>query len=232
MFDQSTIAFIVAASFLTITPGNDTMLIIRNALARGRSSGFASLFGICSGLVFHGSFAALGLSVILMQSPTAFKVVKYIGGAFLIVLGLLAWREAWRALHQPEPIPLATAPDKPKGWIAQTIAQLQKSMAEPAEGKTVGRSYFEGLLTNLLNPKVALFYLSFLPQFVGPNDPFYKPLILAAAHILLGIVWLSILILLVGKLRAVIALPRNKAIIELLAGLVLIGLGVRLAILP
>lgn len=231
MIDQSTIAFIIAASVLTITPGNDTMLIVRNALARGRASGFASLFGICSGLVFHGSFAALGLSVVLMQSPTAFNVVKYVGGAFLIVLGLLAGREAWRAFHQRDAVELATAPRDVKGPIARTIAQIQKSMSQSSQGSGARRSYIEGLLTNLLNPKVALFYLSFLPQFVGPKDPFYKPLILAAAHILLGIVWLSLLILLISRMRTVIARPRNKAIIELIAAVVLIGLGIRLAIL-
>jgi len=230
MFDHSTLAFIIAATILTITPGNDTMLIIRNSVSGNRATGFTTMFGILSGLIVHGSFAALGLSVILMKSATIFGIVKFIGAGFLVVLGVMSLRSAWRSLRRQSPIPLNGGVMEPQAGERNLAARLTSSAPGRSGDRTGRRSFVEGFLSNVLNPKVALFYLSFLPQFLGPSDPLLKPLFLAGIHILMGIVWLSMLILLIGKLRRLLARPRNKAIMESIAGTVLIGFGVKLAL--
>jgi len=228
MLDHSTIAFIVAATVLTITPGNDTMLIIRNSVARNRENGFTTMFGILSGLIVHGSFAALGLSVILMKSATVFGIVKYIGAAFLVILGVMSLRSAWQSFRQKEPVSLESrGAAQPEASRAGRLITLLMGHNGSHPGR---RAFVEGFFSNVLNPKVALFYLSFLPQFIAPSDPLLKPLFLAGIHILMGVIWLSMLILLIGKLRHMLARPRNKAVMESVAGTVLIGFGVRLAL--
>ncbi|MBD3298275.1 MAG: LysE family translocator [candidate division Zixibacteria bacterium] len=209
MVDQSTLTFLIAAIVLTITPGNDTMLTIRNSLSGHRPTGFATLFGICSGLIVHGTFAALGISVILVKSTELFAIVKYIGAGYLVLLGLMSIRSGIRS------------------YRAKTTEGFIDQHATPAP---LYRSFSEGFLSNVLNPKVALFYLSFLPQFIAPSDPFIKPLVLAGINLMMGILWLSALVLLINRLRVVLARPRNKAIIESVAGTMLVGLGIRLAV--
>jgi threonine/homoserine/homoserine lactone efflux protein len=207
MLDQSVIAFTIAAFVLTITPGNDTILVLRNSIGGDRASGFATMFGVCSGLIVHGAFAALGISVILMKSATAFQIVKFIGAGYLIFLGMQSLISAW--VTRKEPV------------LDPKLNTKQKGAA---------KSFGQGLFTNVLNPKVALFYLSFLPQFVKATDPHIKPLFLAFIHILLGIIWLSIIILMINKLRKVLVNPKVKATTEAFCGLMLTGLGIKLAL--
>lgn len=152
------LAFIVAAALLTLSPGPDTMLVLRNTLRGGRSAGLRTTLGISSGLIVHATLSALGLSVILVQSAAAFEIVKLAGAGYLVWLGIQSLRAAVRG--QP---PVAGA---------------------PAAGPQ--RPFREGLLTNVLNPKVAVFYLAFLPQFIATGDPvFLKPLLLeiGRAHV-------------------------------------------------
>jgi threonine/homoserine/homoserine lactone efflux protein len=208
MLDQSVIAFTIAAFVLTITPGNDTILVLKNSISGDRASGFATMFGVCSGLIVHGTFAALGISVILMKSATAFQIVKFVGAGYLIFLGLQSLRTAWKSRKEA----------------------VLDAMNSSSKAKGVARSFGQGVLTNVLNPKVALFYLSFLPQFVRSTDPHIKPLLLACIHIGLGIIWLSIIILMINKLRKVLVNPKVKAATEAVCGTMLAGLGIKLAL--
>ena len=209
MLDQSVIAFTIAAFVLTITPGNDTVLTLRNSIAGNRASGFATMFGVCSGLIIHGAFAALGISVILMQSATAFQIVKIVGAGYLIFLGLQSIHTAWKSRKEPV---------------------IDASVKTDVKQKGFARSFGQGILTNLLNPKVALFYLSFLPQFVRATDSHIKPLFLASIHIVLGIIWLSIIILMINKLRKVLVNPKVKAATEAVCGIMLTAFGIKLAL--
>ena len=211
--DSQVLAFAGIAAILTITPGNDMALVMRNTLARGRRAALATSVGICSGLLVHATLSALGLSAVLSQSAAAYEVVKLAGAAYLVWIGIQSWRTAGHAAST------TGARDEP--------GQPQRS-GVPAGG--VLRSALEGLLSNVLNPKVALFYLTFLPQFVGPGDPVLrKSLLLATLHIVMGLVWLSFYVYLLGRLSQLLARANVRRRLERVTGALLIGLGLRLA---
>ena len=201
--DPRLYAFIGVAAILTILPGADMALVTRNVLAVGRRRTMLTIGGICAGCIIHATASALGLSAILATSATAFDVVKTIGAAYLVFLGVQSIREAGR-------------------------------VASPAN---VGSSraaafgpFLQGFLTNVLNPKVAIFYLTFLPQFIGPGEPvFRRSLFLASLHIAMGFVWLTAYAWFVDQLGAVLTRPRVKAWLERVTGGLLIALGARLA---
>jgi threonine/homoserine/homoserine lactone efflux protein len=208
---SQTWAFVIVAFILTITPGSDTMLVLRSALARGRAAGLVTTLGITSGLFIHAALSALGLSLILLRSAEAFIIVKWAGAVYLGYLGVSSLLAAVRH-GQPD--------------IKEDALSLD---ARPRQG---WRSFTEGLLNNVLNPKVAIFYLAFLPQFVVPDSGSVlgQSLTLAAIHGLMGIVWLSGVAFLTDTLRKVVTHPQVRRGIEGFAGLVLLGFGVRLAL--
>jgi RhtB (resistance to homoserine/threonine) family protein len=210
MITSQTWAFAIVAFILTITPGADTMLVLRSALARGRAAGLVTTLGIISGLFVHAALSALGLSLILVQSAEAFTIVKWAGAIYLGYLGVSSLLAALRH-RQPDFKDNTLAPDtRPRqGW----------------------QSFTEGMLNNILNPKVAIFYLAFLPQFVVPDSGsvLAQSLTLAAIHAMMGIVWLSGVAFLTDTLRKVVTHPQVRRGIEGFAGLVLLGFGVRLA---
>ena len=213
MFDPQILTFIGVALVLTLTPGADTMLVMRNVLARGSRAGIMTTLGICSGLFVHATLSALGLSFILVRSATAFEVVKFVGACYLIFLGLRSLWQLLRARHAAGE--RAVIDDQPAGQ--------QKAGAL--------RSFREGLLTNILNPKVAIFYLAFLPQFMHRGDPVLaKSLLLAAIHFTLGVLWLSLVAIFLGRVRVFVTRSSVRRGLEAVAGTVLIAFGIRLAL--
>jgi RhtB (resistance to homoserine/threonine) family protein len=210
MLTNQLLTFLGIITILTITPGADTMLVIRNVVARGQRAGYLTALGICSGLFIHATLSALGLSVILVRSAVIFEIVKLAGACYLIILGAWSLWQMIRSRHHTEPDPAFAiqTPQAAGGW----------------------RSLREGLFTNVLNPKVAIFYLAFLPQFINPGDPvLLKSLLLAALHFALGILWLALISTFLGRLRGFIARPAVQRGIEAVAGTVLIAFGIRLA---
>jgi RhtB (resistance to homoserine/threonine) family protein len=139
---QNYAAFIVAGILLNITPGSDTIYILTRSIGQGKKAGVYSVLGISTGGLVHTFFAAFGLSVILSTSAELFAFVKYIGAAYLIYLGL------------------KMIIDKSE-LFRREMAQHQKM--------SMKKIYKQGILTNVLNPKVALFFLSFIPQFIEPG---------------------------------------------------------------
>ena len=168
------------------------------------------MIGICSGLFFHATLSALGLSLILVRSAAVFEIVKLLGACYLIFLGTQSL------------------------WKARSAAGTHFSLAESTvtrHKKENWKAFFEGTLTNVLNPKVAIFYLAFLPQFISPHDwIFGKSVLLASIHFTQGIIWYSILIFSLGRMRALLVRPRVKQGLEVLSGAILIGFGLRLAV--
>jgi len=206
MLDSQVLAFTLVAAVMTMTPGADTLLVVRNVLRGGRRDGFVTMFGICSGLYAHALLSALGVSVILMHSATAFMVLKIAGACYLVWLGIQSLRSAGRTSAAPE---FADA-----GAIRVPAWQ----------------SFREGFLTNLLNPKVIVFYLALLPQFIGPDDAvLQKSLLLAVIHFVEGILWFTLVSILVDRSRQFFIKPRQRRLIDAACGTILVALGFRLA---
>jgi threonine/homoserine/homoserine lactone efflux protein len=204
--DPQIIAFATVAALVTVLPGADMALVARNVLAYGRVAGYLTSIGCCRGLWAHAVASALGVSAILMTSATLFSAVKVVGGLYLAMLGVLSLRRAWRA-------------DTVSGTVTRAVS------TQGGKG-----AFVQGLLSNLLNPKVAVFYLTLLPQFIRPGDPVLaRSLLLAGVHVVIGLVWLTAYTYFLGRLSSLLNRTRFRQALEGITGAVLIGLGARLA---
>ena len=198
MIDPRLLAFIGVAGVLTVLPGADMALVMRNVLALGRPKTMLTIAGIAGGCMIHATASALGMSAVLATSATAFTVMKAAGAAYLVWIGIQSFRR------------------KENGGDPRTT--------------TRSAPFAQGFLTNLLNPKVAIFYLTFLPQFIAPGEPVLRrSLFLAGVHITMGVVWLSAYAWFIDRLGTVLTRPRVKAWLERVTGGLLIALGARLA---
>ena len=209
MLDSQTLAFALAAGVLTITPGQDTMLVVRNVLRGGRGDGVVTTFGICAGLFLHASLSALGVSVILMHSAAAFQTVKLAGAAYLVWLGVRSLVAAARGEYE--------------------LGGMQAENGASAISRR--RCFVEGVLSNVLNPKTALFYLAFLPQFIAPaDDVLSKSLLLATIHYGESILWLVGVALAVDQTRRLFLRSAVRRWLDALCGALFVAFGVRLAL--
>ena len=201
--DGAIVAFIGIAALLTILPGADMALVAKVTLLDGRRAAFFTSLGICAGLPVHATASALGLSFILATSAEAFTLVKFAGAAHLAYLGLRTIHDSFRLASE--------------AVVAASRAQTSRA------------AFAQGWLSNVLNPKVALFYLTFLPQFISPGDNVLaKSLLLAGIHAVLGLVWLPLYAYAIDRIGAVVRGARHW--LERVSGAALIGLGVRLAL--
>jgi len=209
MIDSQIVSFTVAAAVLTVAPGQDTMLVVRNVLRGGRGDGVVTTFGICTGLFIHATLSALGVSIVLMHSAMAFQVVKTAGACYLVWLGVRSLAGAVRGGHFP----------------AHTEHQLATRAASPH------RCFLEGLLSNVLNPKTAVFYLAFLPQFIRPTDlVLQKSLLLAGIHYVEAILWLVVVSIAVDRMRRLFLTSMVRRWLDGMCGTLFVGFGVRLAL--
>ncbi len=203
------ITYLIAITVLSITPGLDTMLVIRNSARGGWRDGITSSFGICSGLFVHASVSAVGISVILLQTAWAFAALKMVGACYIVWLGIGSLRK----LFQGKAAPLA-------GELS-TVRQPYQ----------IGRSLREGLLSNVLNPKTVIFYMAFLPQFINPqHSAWIQSLILAGLHFIIAMIWQSFLALLVTQAKNRLFQPKVGRIFDGLTGTILVSLGFKLAL--
>src|SRR5262249_26416863 len=196
--------FVAAAILLNLTPGPDTAYILGRSIAQGREAGIASALGICVGSIFHTCAAALGLSAILATSAAAFGAIKLLGGAYLIFLGLK--------------------------MIFDRSGQL--SLPSNFRRRTTSAAFRQGVLTNVLNPKVALFFLAFLPQFIDPTSgtKVFGFLFLGLTFVTTGTIWCLILAWFASAFSK--RLRTNETVTQWLnrtAGVLFVFLGMRLA---
>jgi threonine/homoserine/homoserine lactone efflux protein len=199
MLDAQVLAFCGVALALAVTPGPDMALVLRNSLRGGRPAAFRTVAGISLGLIGWGLASAFGVAAILAASSTVFTALKIAGGVYLLYLGI----QTLRALRRNEPV------------------------ERPPE-RASGSPFRQGLITNLLNPKLAVFFTTLLPQFISPEDPYVaKALLLAVLFVLIGLAWLSLYAFLVG---AVAESRRFRTTVEAISGAVLVALGLRLAV--
>lgn len=196
--------FVIMAILLIILPGPDTAIATNNTLTVGRTGGIKTILGTCCALMIHTLAAVVGLSAIIVKSAIVFSVFKYVGAVYLMYLGI---KTLWALKNK-------------------TTAEI------PVENKYKNTSCFkQGFLTNLLNPKVAVFFLTFLPQFVdGGSNTFVPFLTMGMTYTVLTALWFVFYIYLLNQISAFMKKPRTQAVFEGLTGTVLIGFGVKLAL--
>lgn len=197
--------FIATAVLLILTPGQDTFFILGRSLSGGRPAGVAAALGISAGSVLHTFAAALGLSALLATSQSAFMAVKFAGAAYLVYIGV-------RAL-------VARAKGLPGG--------------DSGAGAGGNWSAFrQGILSNVLNPKVALFFLALMPQFIdsSSDQKVLAFLALGLTFVTLGVIWCVVLAIAAAKLRgAFLRRPSMAGVLNRIAGVMFIALGLKLA---
>ncbi|OLF36943.1 homoserine lactone transporter [Psychrobacter sp. C 20.9] len=208
---ENYLGFVLAAILLNLTPGTDSMYIITRSVSQGRAAGVYSVLGITSGALVHTLFAALGLSVLLANSPTAFMLVKYIGAAYLCYLGF------------------KMLTSKNSNSIANSLSKAQNVTNQKAvDGWKI---YQQGMLTNVFNPKVALFFIAFFPQFIDASYAYgmLSFSILGLTFATTGFIWCLCLALLAARFSTRLREnPSIETMLNRVSGMVFIGLGIKL----
>lgn len=200
--------FLVAAALLTIAPGPDIIYVLTRGITQGRKAGWAAALGFATGVVFHTALAALGIAALIRSSELAFTLVRYAGAAYLIYIGIRA-------------------------VMSKSSFALQGDGDKRALNVALWTIYKQSVIGNALNPKVTLFFLSFLPQFVN-----FKSGNVEMQMVLLGVIFMVQTVLIFGAVALFSGfigdwLKRKPAIadrLSLIAGLTFIGLGIRVAL--
>jgi len=199
--------FLVMCILLIILPGPDTAIATRNTLTIGRTGGLKTILGTCCALLIHTTAAVVGLSAIIVKSAVLFSIFKYVGAVYLIYLGI---KTLWALRNKNESVATEMA----------------------AENKYESKSCFkQGFLTNILNPKVAVFFLTFLPQFVDAGSNSFLPfLLMGITYTVLTAIWFLFYIYLLNQISTFMKKPKTQTIFEGVTGTVLIGFGLKLAL--
>jgi threonine/homoserine/homoserine lactone efflux protein len=196
------VAFIGVVAVIIVLPGPDMALVLQNGLGRGRRAAVETALGINAGLLVWAVAAALGIAALLRASAPAFTLLKLAGAAYLVWLGLCALNAARRGTIDVSPV-----------------------------GRSKVSPFRQGLLSNLLNPKIALVFTTLIPQFIDAGDPVVaQTLLLAAIFIGMGLIWLTSYALLVAKVGELLKRSAVRRALNAVTGTVLTALGVRLAL--
>ncbi|MDR7236530.1 LysE family translocator [Neobacillus drentensis] len=199
--------FVLMCIFLIILPGPDTAIATKNTVKFGRIGGLKTALGTCCALLIHTSAAVLGLSAIILKSALLFSVFKYVGAVYLIYLGV---KTLWSMKKKEE---AASVEINTKNQFDNTSC------------------FKQGFLTNILNPKVAVFFLTFLPQFVDSGSNNFLPfLIMGITYTVLTAIWFLLYVYLINQISAFMKKPKAQNIIEGITGTILIGFGIKLAL--
>jgi len=202
--DERLLAYIAVSIVVVVVPGPDMALVARNVIRHGRTAGFATSLGICTGTLGWALAAGLGVSTLLMTSAAAFTALKLAGATYLVYLGITSFRG-----HD------ALAAD---GGTDRPVLPHQ-------------RAFLQGLLSAILNPKLGVFFLTLLPQFIAPDDPVtLRVLQLAVLFDLIGITWLVAYSTMLGAIGAALGRPGPRRFMRWVTGTVLVGLGARVAL--
>ena len=201
---QDPLVFVGIAALLTITPGADMAMVSRSVLSGGRREAFATTLGILAGCLVWAVVSAAGVAAVLAASKTAYDALRLAGAAYLVWLGV-------------------------QSLLAARRGDYREAWEEPPPAHRTS-AFRQGLLTNLFNPKIALFYSTFLPQFIGPGDPaLLLSILLAGVHIGFGLIWLSGYAWLLDGAVTAFKSSRLRRALDAVTGTVLVALGLRLA---
>ncbi|WP_433336327.1 LysE family translocator [Spirillospora sp. CA-294931] len=186
------------AALVTVTPGLDTMLVVRSTVSGGRRTGYLAGLGVVAGCLTWAVASAAGLTALMAASPMAFDVLRVVGACYLLWLG------------------------------ARALFGTKRDDEGEAE---VSRAMRTGFVTNLVNPKIGVFYMSLLPQFVPDGaSMFWTSLLFALIHAVQGLVWFGFVVFLAGAARRALARPEVKRWLQRVTGVAFIGFGLRMAV--
>ncbi|WP_107948467.1 LysE family translocator [Lysinibacillus parviboronicapiens] len=202
--------FLLMCVLLIILPGPDTAIATKNTLTASKKGGIQTILGSCCGLLIHTFAAVIGLSAIIVKSAYVFAVLKYVGAVYLCYLGVKTL------------------------WTLKTIRSLPPVLQDETQvdHKYAHQSCFkQGFLTNIMNPKVAVFFLTFLPQFVDVSSATFVPfLFMGLIYTAITALWFVFYVYLLDRIGAFMKKPTTKTVIEGLTGTILIGFGIKLAL--
>ncbi len=199
----STYIIIVSVTFIAMaSPGPDFLVTMRNALGVGRASGIATAIGIGCAIFVHVAYSVLGIALIISQSIIIFNIIKYIGAAYLIYMGVMALRS--------------------KGWEMNVEKAKNKT-------KSLTQSFVEGFITNVLNPKATLFFLALFTQVIRPDTPLSWQLIYGTSIAIMVMGWFSIVSLTLTQAKIRAKLSAISIWIDRVTGVMFIGLGLKIA---
>ncbi len=199
--------FLMLCVFLIVLPGPDIAIVTKNTISAGKIGGLKTAFGTCVALLIHTSAAILGISAIIVKSALLFSAFKYVGAVYLIYLGVKA---LWSLRKK----------DEAASVEMDTNSRFQNSSC-----------FKQGFLTDILNPKVAVMFLTLLPQFVHAGSNTFVPfLIMGITYTVLTAVWFLLYVSLINHISAFMKKPKTQTIIEGITGTILIGFGTKLAL--
>lgn len=206
---SAVVSFSVAAWLLTMTPGPDTALVLRAATLNGPTKAMAAGVGVVVGVLAWGVVASLGLGGVLTISETGYRLLQYLGAAYLLWLGSQMVRSAYRRTGKVRENPGEHVQEP---WMSQTAGW-----------------FWRGLATNLLNPKVGVFYFSFLPQFIPADAPIVSFSVgLASIHAVMGLIWFAGIVAATKPFSRMLSRSAFARAIDGMTGAVLITFGIKL----
>lgn len=203
------ITFIAVATLLVISPGPNGFLIAKTVPLSGQRAGFANVGGFVVAFYVHGSLSIFGISILLVQSAIAFTIFKMLGAAYLIWIGIKAIRSAF---NQPKTPPI-------------------ELISQKGNKSSIRNAFIEGFVTNVLNPKVSMFYLAAFPQFISLESSAFGAYTLVTAHSVVNLVWFSIMVLALSRVKNAANNPKFKTWLNSITGVVFIGFGAKLALI-
>ncbi|MCZ4282466.1 LysE family translocator [Kiloniella laminariae] len=204
------LSFVLVASLLVISPGPNGVLIAKTVPLSGKGAGFANIGGFVAAFYLHGLLSVLGISVLLVKSAELFTLVKIVGAIYLIWLGVKALRQSLQ---------------KKGSLVAPAIKPATRR-------RTLVTALLEGFLTNVLNPKVSMFYLAAFPQFITPGEAAIgNSLLLVSLHALINAVWFTGMIVFLARLSGAARNESFQRWLKGITGVVFIGFGARLAMM-
>lgn len=204
-------AFAAVVTAIVVSPGPNLFLLLRNTPAHGRTVGLLNTFGVCSAIMSHAILSLLGISAVILASATLFGVIKLLGAAYLVWLGLRSLRSA---------------------MVGTTLPHGRPGSTDPEQGPSHFKAFAQGWTANILNPKPALFYLAAFPQFIDALDGLVllQGLCLASVHATIAALWYGSVVLSVDRANLWLRRPRVWRAVQSISGLALIGFGIHLAL--
>lgn len=203
------LAFIAVATLLVVSPGPNGFLITKTVPLSGQKAGFANIWGFVAAFYIHGTLSIFGISVLLVQSAQAFFIFKMLGAVYLIWIGIKALVSAFKG----------SAPNLPESSPRNINSVSMKA------------AFTQGFLTNVLNPKVSIFYLAAFPQFISVNKGVMVAYALVTAHAVVNFVWFSLMVFMLSRIKKATNNVEFKRWLNSITGIVFIGFGSKLALM-